>query len=216
LVGFFLGVVGVIYGVLLAFMTVVVWEKYNTATENVSREATAARMMHRNLDLYPEQEEAERIKQQLRAYLHTVVTDEFPAMIKMKKSPATDQSMNNLWHDAEQLNPKNLHEQALFIDILDDLNAIAQYRDERLGTAYNPKLIGIIRFIIILGALITLFFAIIFAAENFWWHITMTAMLALLLCTILYILMELAHPFMSGISIKPDGYIDLLEMIKGK
>ena len=46
--GFFfgvVGVVGVVYGVLLAFITVGVWEQYNSAAETVDKEAFAAQLM---------------------------------------------------------------------------------------------------------------------------------------------------------------------------
>jgi hypothetical protein len=212
--GFFFGVIGVVYGVLLAFITVAVWEKYNTATENVNRETTAARLMYRNLNLCEDQGTAEKIEQQLQAYVHAVVEKEFPAMAKMKKSPATDKAMDDLWANMKKLKPKRSYEQSQYDEILNNLNKICHFRNERLETAINSKLVGVMRFIVILGALITLFFAVVFAAENFWWHITMTALLALLLCTILFILLELGHPFLSGTPVHPDGYIELLEIMK--
>lgn len=212
--GFIFAAVGVIYGVLLGFITVAVWEKYNTATENVNRETTAARLMYRNLNLCEDQGTAEKIEQQLQAYVHAVVEKEFPAMAKMKKSPATDKAMDDLWANMKKLKPKRSYEQSQYDEILNNLNKIYHFRNERLETANNPKLVGVMRFIIILGAFITLFFAVIFAAENFWWHIAMTAMVALLLCTILFVLIELGHPFLSGISVRPNGYIELLDVMK--
>ena len=214
--GFIFATVGVIYGVLLGFITVAVWEKYNAATDDVNRETADALLMYRNLNLYEDQGAAEKIKQQLQAYVHSVVEEEFPAMAKMKDSPATDKAMDNLWANTKKLKPKSSYEQSQYDEILNNLNGIYHFRNERLETANNPKLIGVMRFIIILGALITLFFAILFAAENFWWHITMTAMVALLLCTILFILLELGHPFLSGTPVQPDGYIKLLEIIKSQ
>ena len=91
---------------MLAFITVAVWEKYNAATENVNRETTAALLMYRNLNLYEDQGAAEKIKQQLQAYVHSVVDEEFPAMAKMKESPATDKAMDNLWANTKKLKPK--------------------------------------------------------------------------------------------------------------
>jgi hypothetical protein len=214
--GFFFGVVGVVYGVLLAFITVGVWEQYNSAAETVDKEAFAAQLMVRNLSLYADKEQAEELRQQLKVYLHAAVKEEFPAMGKMEKSPATDQALDDLWAKANELKPKGFYEQFHYKEILNNLSSITHFRDKRIETANNPSLIGVIRFIIILGALITLFFAVIFAVENFWWHIVMTAMLALLLCTILFILLELGHPFLSGISLQPDGYRELLGTIASK
>lgn len=201
---------------LLAFITVIVWEQYNSATENVAKEATAVRAMYCNLSLSPDHEQAGRVRQELLAYLHAIVEDEFPAMKKMKLSPATDQAMDNLWAALKKKEPQNSYEQAIFNEILKNLNTFARLRAERLWTANNPKLVGIMRVILIMGALITLFFAVIFGAENLWWHITLIFMLAILLSTILFVLMELAHPFTSGIAIQPGDYISVLKMINLK
>jgi len=209
--GFFFGVIGVVYGVLLAFITIVAWEQYNAAGDNLNNEVIAAQLMFRNLSLYGEEEQAEKLREQLNAYIHAVVDEEFPAMGKMQKSQATDQAIDKLWFRTRELKPRDPYQQSQYNQVLNNLIRITRFRDKRVETANNPGLIGVVRFIIILGALITLFFAVIFTVENFWWHIALTAMLALLLCTILFILLELGHPFLSGICLQPDGYMELLE-----
>jgi hypothetical protein len=214
--GFIFTTVGAIYGVLLAFITVIAWEQYNAAIENAGKEATAALAMSRTLSLYPEQEQAGKVAQSLLAYIHAAVEDEFPKMAKMQRSPATIQAIDLLWLNTRTLKPQSLHEQALFNEILKDLNIITQLRAERLGTAFGPKLMGIMRSILIFGAVITLILAVFFGAESFWWHITLTSLLALLIASILFVIMELAHPFTSGIAIQPEEYMHVLTIIQKK
>jgi hypothetical protein len=212
--GYIFTTVGAIYGVLLAFLTVIVWDQYNNAAENAAREATMALAMYRNLSLYPDQQPAEQAQQSLLAFMHAVVEDEFPAMAKMKRSEATARALDTLWAATEKLEPQDLREQVLFGEILNDLNNIAQLRAGRLGSAINPKLSGLMQHILISGALITLVFAVLFGAENFWWHLILVAILAILIASILFVLLELAHPFTSGIAIQPDEYSYVLEIIK--
>jgi hypothetical protein len=214
--GYIFTTVGAIYAVLLAFTTVTVWEQYNGAAENAAREATAALSLYRNLSLYPDQEQAGKAAQSHLAFMHAVVEDEYPAMAKMKRSPATAQAMDSLWVNAKKLKPQNLHEQALFNEILKDLNNIAQLRASRLGAATNPKLVGVMRITLIFGALITIVFAVLLGAESFWWHIILTSLMAILIATILFVLMELEHPFTSGIAIQPGDYLNILNMINIK
>jgi uncharacterized membrane-anchored protein YitT (DUF2179 family) len=66
------------------------------------------------------------------------------------------------------------------------------------------------------GAIITLALAFFFGAEAFWWHTIMTTLLAILIASILFVMMELAHPFASGIAIQPEGYINVLEIMANK
>jgi hypothetical protein len=214
--GFIFTTVGAIYGVLLAFITVIAWEQYNSAVENASREATAALAMYRNLSLYPDQEQAGKVAQNLLTYIHSAVEDEFPKMGEMKRSQATAQAMELLWGNTKKIKPQSFHEQVLFSEIVTNLNNISQLRAERLGSAFGPKLVGIMRTILMLGAIITLISAAFFGAESFWWHTIMTTLLAILIASILFVTLELAHPFTSGIAIQPEGYINVLEMITSK
>lgn len=215
--GFIFTTVGAIYGVLLAFITVIVWGQYNQAADNAAREATASLAMYRNLSLYPDREQAGKASQSLLAFIHAAAEDEYPAMARMKKSRVTAQAMDTLWANTKNLKPQNFQEQVLFSKILQDLNNIAELRAERLGSvSLEPKLSGIMRGALIFGAIITLVLAVFFGAEKFWWHIILTSMLAILVGTILFVMLELAHPFTSGIAIKPDAYITVLEIIKAK
>ncbi len=214
--GYIFTTVGAIYGVLLAFITVIAWEQYNAAAENVGKEATAALAMYRTLSLYPDQEQAGKVAQNLLAYIHSAIEDEFPKMTKMQRSPATIQAIDLLWLNTRTLKPQTFHEQALFNEILKDLNNISKLRAERLGTAFGPKLVGIMRHILVFGAIITLITAVFFGAESFWWHTLLTSLLAILIASILFLMLELAHPFKSGIAIQPDEYLNVLEILKTK
>jgi predicted negative regulator of RcsB-dependent stress response len=151
--GFIFTTVGAIYGVLLAFITVIVWDNYNKVAENADKEAVSALAMYRNLSLYPDQEQAGKVAQSLVAFIHSTVDDEYSAMAQMKKSPATQQAMDLLWANTRKLKPQNFQEQVLFTEIIKDLNNIAQLRSERLVSAYGSKLTGVMRHTIMLRAI---------------------------------------------------------------
>jgi hypothetical protein len=213
--GYILTTVGAIYGVFLAFTTVIVWQNYGAAADNAAREASAALVIYRNLSLYPDQRQAGKVMAGLLVYIHSTVADEFSAMAKAKKSPATEQAMEHLWAEVKKLTPHNLKEQVLFQDILQSQNKLAELRVERLVQAYNPKLSGLMRFALILGAIITTISALLFGAENFWWHVTLTSLLAVLLAAILLVLFEMGHPYASQVGITPDDYREVLHIIEG-
>jgi hypothetical protein len=211
--GFIFTTVGAIYAVLLAFITVIVWEQYNGAAENAAKESTTALAMYRNLSLYPEQEQAKKATQSLLVFIRSVVNDEYPAMAQMKNSRSTASALDSLWENSRQIKPQNFQEQVLFAEILKDLNTIAGLRAERLAAATGYKFSGILRIILLFGAIITLVLAIFFGAENFYWHIILNSLLAILIASILFVALQLAHPFSSGIAIQPDGYNNVLELI---
>lgn len=211
--GFIFTTVGAIYAVLLAFITVIVWEQYNGAAANAAQEANAALAMYRNLSLYPEPEQAGKVTQSLLVFIRAVVNDEYPAMARMKRSRLTAAALDSLWENSRQIKPQNFQEQVLFGEILKDLNTIAALRAERLSAATGYKFTAIMRMILLFGAIITLALAIFFGAENFWWHLILNSLLAILIASILFVTTELAHPFSSGIAIQPDGYSNVLELM---
>jgi hypothetical protein len=214
--GYIFATIGAIYGVLLAFLTVIVWEQYNSAAGNATKEANEALAMYRDLSLYSDQEPAGQARQSLLAFMHAVVEDEFPALAKLKRSPATARALDTLWAATNKLKPQDFREQVLFSAILNDLNNLSQLRADRLGSAINPKLSGLMGHILIFGALITLVFSVLFGAENFWWHLILVSILAILIASILFVVFELAHPFTSGVAIQPDNYLNVLEIIRNQ
>jgi hypothetical protein len=213
--GYILTTVGAIYGVFLAFLTIIVWQNYDDAASNAAREASVALALYRNVDLYPDQEQVRKVTDGLLAYVRSVITDEFPAMARMTRSPVTDQVAGQLWAGIRTISPRNLQEQMIFQEILQYHNKLATLRVERLMQANNPKLSGFMRNTLIMGAIITLLSALLFGAESFWWHLTLTSLLAILLATIFLVLFELGHPYASRIRITPGDYVEVLNIIEG-
>jgi hypothetical protein len=77
--GFKFATVGVLYAVLLAFVVIVVWERFNEAENDVAQEAGAAVTIFRladGLGLGP----TTALRDSLTSYVRTVVADDWPAM----------------------------------------------------------------------------------------------------------------------------------------
>ena len=148
--------------------------------------------------------------------MHSVIEDEYPAMAKMKRSQLTAQAIEGLWADVKKLKVQDLRQQALFNEILRDINSIAELRASRLEVAENYKLIGVMRIVLGLGALIIIIYAVLFGPERFWWHIILTSLMTMLIATTLFVLEEHEFPFAESIAIQPDGYINVLEIIHKK
>ena len=198
----------------MAFITVVVWQNYNDAASNAGKEASAALAVYRDLRLYQDQEEAEKMVPALLAYVKAVVRMSTRPWPRRKEVKAPRQAIDRLWADFKELTPRTLQEQVLFQEISRNLNTMGQLRLERLVSAFNPKLTGLMRSTLLLGALITILGAIFFGAENFWWHISLTSLLILLIATILFTVLELGNPFSGGVAIKADDYLEVLRVME--
>ena len=210
------GIVGAIFAVLLAFVTVIVWQQFNKAAENADKEANTALAMYRDLSLYYDRKMADQAEQSLLAFIHSVIEDEYPAMAKMERSQPTAQAIDRLWMDVHNLKVQDLRQQSLFNEILRKMNNLSELRAGRLRVAQNYDLLGIMRLVLVLGAFIVIVFAVLFGPEKFWWNNFLASLFAVLIGTILIVLVEFEYPFAGQISVSPDAYINVLKIIHQK
>ncbi|MBB4934514.1 hypothetical protein F4561_005334 [Lipingzhangella halophila] len=84
-----------IYLIAMAMGIVIGWENKNTAADNVVDEASAATALYWSTQTLPE-DSAEPIRQDLRAYLATVIRDDWPAMRGGELSKAGETSLDRL------------------------------------------------------------------------------------------------------------------------
>ena len=71
----------VIFGFILAFITITVWQNYNNVSDTVSKEANALFNMYRTIEAYPP-EVREEGQKQLKIYVREVIETEWPLLAK--------------------------------------------------------------------------------------------------------------------------------------
>jgi uncharacterized membrane protein YgaE (UPF0421/DUF939 family) len=107
--GFIYAVVGVIYAVLLTFVVVTVWERFDHAQATVEQEANTLTDLFRNAQAFSE-ETRDRPQGQIRAYVETVLREEWTTMARGEASPAARQALHRLWQDYLEVEPRNSYE----------------------------------------------------------------------------------------------------------
>jgi len=206
---------GAIYGIMLAFVVIVLWQQYNKAVDNATREGAEAFQLYRDLSLYPDQQQVDQAIKSLVDFARLVVEDEYPAMRQMKMSQATEQAMSSLVTDTLKIKPQNHQEEVFYNKILKDLEQLAKLRHERL-MEMESNLPNIIWIALIVGAIVTMLFSVFFGAEKLWIHMVLASLFAIILATTFFLIIELDCPFMGELSAKPDNYIKMLKMVGKK
>jgi uncharacterized membrane protein len=215
--GFVFATLGVIYGVILAFVVVDVWEQYDRATEISEQESTEAAALYRDLHLYTNRDEADKALATLRVFTLAVVYEEFPAIKEMRwdsghiPSQAATAASSQLWQAILRIVPRNLHEQSLFNEILADMNDIEKLRMQRHLIA-RTDLPGVVWAVVILGGLITVGFTALFGHENLRGHLLLAVLLAIVVGSAIEVIVSLNFPFIGEVSIRPEGYEYLIEL----
>jgi hypothetical protein len=206
---------GAIYGVMLAFVVVVLWQQYHQAEDTALREGNAAFELYRSLTLYPDKNQTELPTHALFNFIRSVINEEYPAMAQMQHSPRTQQAIDNLWADMEKIKPKSPIEQIFFNKLLKDLENLTNLRDTRLlGMDSNlPKILWVA---IILGGIVILSFSTFLGAEKYMIHAVSVAMLAIIISITIFMIIELDYPFIGDLSVKPTSYIRVLQIVGTK
>lgn len=212
IVGYIFGTLGVVYAVLLGFAIFLVWQQYGATEKYAALEAGESLAIYRDLSLYPDPELAKPIKESLASYMKSVIHEEYPAMTQMKQSKATDVAFHDFWTKLSTLNPHDLREQALYSQILKDMNSMANSRTNRLQAA-EEEVHEMIWLVLVFGAVVTVGCTFFFHADHRAAHLCLTCLLAAVLATVWFVMMGLDHPFVGWASIKSSYYEKALEVI---
>lgn len=124
-------VVGGLYGIILAFVMVSSWERYETARQDTETEASAAADLYRHSAGFNEPARAQ-IGGAVLAYVESVVNEEFPAIAEGGSSPATQDRYFAMWDALLATHPEESWEVALYQSSLDRLDDLADARSNRM------------------------------------------------------------------------------------
>ncbi|MGE0042931.1 MAG: DUF4239 domain-containing protein [Vicinamibacterales bacterium] len=209
--GFVFASIGVLYGVLLGFAVLVVWEEFNAARANASHECVAAVALSRDLDAYPRPEATAPVRAALLEHVRLIVTVEYPMLARAVESAETTAAAEQIWKSLDTLQPQNAWEQSIYDHVLDRLNEMSEARATRLEDARN-EVPSVLWIAIIGGGLLTVGFTCLFGTENVKAHAVMVVLLAALIGLVVYVTVELDHPFVGTVSIQPEGCDRLLRL----
>ncbi len=211
--GFNYAVLGVVYSVLLAFMTMAVYEEYKEGRNSIRVEAGAIVNLHHIARGLPEP-----VKSQVRAglveYAASIVKDEWSLMGRGLESRKTISIMTGIRDLFITQVPDGYMKDPIFslsLTMLDDLYGARQARVSNSQTMIP----GFMWFVLIAGAAITISFTFFFGAPNFAPQVMMTAMLSIMIVLILLLIVHLDNPFLGPVSVSAEPYLSALREMKG-
>lgn len=210
--GFVFAAVGVIYGILLSFAVILVWEQWNETERNALEETAAAAALYHGLESYSRVTSEADLRTLVPAYLREVVTKEFPAMAALDPTSHENSALAALWEGVQALNPDSARDQVLFEEIVSGLADLVRLRALRLGDAVET-FPGVIWLALIAGGALTMGFVLFLGTENVRAHAWMVAFLAALIGVVLYVSIELDFPFTGNTSIGPERFVALAEVL---
>jgi Protein of unknown function (DUF4239) len=210
--GFIVAVVGSLYGVLLAFMTVIAWQHFADCTQLVAQESAAATDAWHTAVGLPRAPRV-RVRHDMLAYANAMLAQEWPAMRARGFDREADWTVMDAIGAAGQFDPRSLKEANAQTATLQQLSALHDYRQRRLsenraGISSFEWLVLIVGFACVVG------FCWLFGLENATVHLMMTSAVTIMVTATLVLLFELQYPFQSDLRIQPDDWTAVVTHIQ--
>jgi len=208
LVGFTYAVYGLIYGVILAFTIVTVWQQFEMAETTVLHESATLSELWRDANGLPAAVRAE-IHRDIVAYVDAVIEREWHSMSHDGQADgATKAIYEDLWANSYGIEPSTKSEEAFLAEYLNRLNALSLHRRMRLMHC-RSELHAILWLVLLFGAIPTVAYPLLFAARHAFVHLGLTTCIMALVLLCLLVTFSLQFPFTGNVSIKPDAFMAL-------
>lgn len=210
--GICFAVVGGLYGIILAFVMVSSWERYETARQDTETEASAAADLYRHSAGFNEPARS-RIGTAVLTYVQSVVDDEFPAMNDGTSSPATQERYFAVWDAVLASHPEESWEVALYQSSLDRLDDLADGRRNRMFYL-ESGLPGVIWTFLAVFGFVTVVFTWMFGMPRLLPQVFITIVLAGTIAWTLVLVHETQTPFSGNLQVGDRAFRIALEFMR--
>lgn len=202
--GFIYSVLGVAYAVVLGFVLIAVWERYEVASERADQEGADLADIYFVVDRLPDSDRRQ-VQQLAKSYAQVVIDEEWPMMQEGQSSPHAWAVMDQLRQSMEHFEPSTPAEQVLYDHGLARVHDLADTRRLRLLEA-STRMPTIIWVILLAGGVITVSFSYVFGLKNTWVHTMMVMALTAVITSILFTIYTLEHRFSGDTQLTPNAF----------
>ncbi|MEV5874002.1 DUF4239 domain-containing protein [Streptomyces sp. NPDC052101] len=205
MVGVVLGVFGAIYGIILAFVIVTLWDQLEAAETTVAAEATDMALIVRDANAFPAPARA-RLDAVVHDYLHGVVDRQWPLMREGHAGYGVTQArIDNFFTAVQGYEPTTQSQQTFYGEVVTRLNDVAAQRRDRLDKAAEqlPLLLQILAYG---GALVIIPLTYLYGIRQRVIQSFFVTSVAALIALCLLLVIVLDRPFSGDVSVSPQPY----------
>jgi hypothetical protein len=204
IVSYYLGALGVFYGLTLGLIAVATWQNYIEVDKLVEQEAAALRVLHANVSWYPPSVRAE-LSQGLLDYADFVIKEEWPAQRRGVLLGTGQQHLLAFRRPLMAFDPANEGEKALHDATLQSSDRYLELRASRVSHAGAgvPVLVWLV---LIVGAVLTVATTYCFSMKSFGGHVVLTVILAGFLSLLIFLVLMMDYPFRGEFAVGPGAF----------
>jgi uncharacterized protein DUF4239 len=202
--GVALTVMAAVYGVMLAFAVIVLYQQFSDARDDVHAETGALVTMYRSSQELGEPI-ADDMKEQVRAYVAAVTGPEWEAMADGHDSPLAWARIHDMYRLLGDYRPQTPGERAFFERAVVALGSLVETRRVRISDA-RSTLPGPFLVLLIGGGFALMLFTLFFGVENRRYHDLVIVSIGALIGFSLMLCLSLEYPFSGGIAVSKEPY----------
>jgi hypothetical protein len=209
--GFLLNAFSIYFGVLLALLSIAVFENHNKAEDAVAREAVAVIKLYRDLNAYPEQERPE-LAALLDSYVDEVLGRGWEMQGRGEVNPKEIQLLGELHRMFGAYKPSDVGEGVRYAETLRVLDNFVEARRLRIvaGTGSIPRIMW---FVVLIGAVMNMILIWMFDFRPFT-HAIIGGSLSMFIGLVIYMVAVLDAPFRGSYGIKPTAIGEIHQQFK--
>ncbi len=201
----------VFYGLALALIAVTVWQNYSNVAGTISEEASRVAGLYRDVSAYPEPARSQ-MQQELRSYVDYVIHQAWPLQRKGQVPRGGVDGINRFQATLTAFEPTTEGQKILHAEALRAFNNLIEARRLRLD-AVLTRLPGMLWFVIVAGALISLSSAFFFKVEDIRLHGVLVILLATFIGLVIFMVFALDRPFHGDLGLEPEPYQLIYEQL---
>ena len=194
----------VFYGLAVALIAVSVWQTHTDAAGTISGEASALGVLYRHVGGYPEPLRSQ-LRQDLREYLDYVIHEAWPLQRRGLVPSGGVEKVNDFEAKLVTFEPATEGQKLLHGETLRAYSQMIEARRLRLD-AVLTGLPGVLWFVIVIGALVSLSSTFFFQVEDARLQRIQVVLLALFIGLLIFIIFALDRPFRGDLGLQPDAY----------
>lgn len=204
--GFILAVIGVVYAVLLGFVAIGVWERFDAAQTRSYEEAAELATVYRDADSFAG---GATVRSTLEAYARSVIEDEWPMMRRGSRIDQPNPLLELADHQVRALPVTSERLAGIQAETLSGMNVAIMDRQTRLTIDFIG-INGIMWVVLVAGAYVTVAFTYFFGFERTVMQQLMIGGLSITIGLVLFLTLALDYPFRGSIAVGPGAFQALL------
>jgi Protein of unknown function (DUF4239) len=211
IIGTFLSLSGVFYGVTLGLITVSCFENFNSTSDIVNNESSALAALYSDVSILNNTDK-EIMQNTLKKYTAYVVNEAWPMQRIGEVPMGGNVLMDTFEKQFARYNPNNEKDVVIYEEVLRQFNVLTEKRRLRLN-AINSNLPSIIWLILFTGAFVNIILTWLLISSNKRLDIVIHILSGTLLGSLIFLIAAMDNPFRGEYSVNADSFQFLLDGI---